>query len=131
VTLSYATAPETNVPEGSLSTKVAVLIVDRFICWLNVAERTTPRLTPMALSAGDVDTTAGTGSAVPEPLPHPTAVASTIAQNHAPGKRPRALRIPPTLAHDAGEIALSTATSPRKPRLPSLKVDRRGQAELD
>jgi len=81
--LSYATVPATSVPSGPLSTTVDSLTVDKFICWLNVAATMTSTLTSVAPSAGTVETTAGIGSTVPEPLPHPTAVASKVAPTKA------------------------------------------------
>jgi hypothetical protein len=81
--LLYVTAPGTSAPEGSLSTNVELLTVDKFICWLNVAEMTAPRRTPVALSAGTVKTTSGTGSEVPELLPHPAMATRIIAPANA------------------------------------------------
>lgn len=71
-------------PVGSLSEKVDELMVDWFICWLKVADTVAFRSTPVAPSAGTIETTATTGSEVPEPLPHPVTVASNKAapNNH-------------------------------------------------
>ena len=80
-------SPGTSAPVGSLSEKVESFIVDWFICWLKVAETVVLRFIPVAPSAGVIATIAGTGSDIPEPLPHPGAIASSNAK--ASSHRPR------------------------------------------